>query len=369
MNPYIPESLPLQNLDYSKLITAVGEANAALAEYSGILEGIPNPAVLLSPLTSQEAVLSSKIEGTQATIEEVLEKEAGADFDDQKNDDIAEIQNYRKALILAQEYLQDGRPMTLNLALQIHKVLLDSVRGENKQPGEFRKTQNWIGPYGAKMEEASFVPPSPIILQESLEKLLCYLNEEDFDVLAQCAIMHAQFELLHPFCDGNGRIGRLLIPLFLFYKKRLSSPMFYLSGYLETNRSTYYETLRNISEKGQWTEWILFFLHAVTEQSKINASRVRSVMELYQKTKSLVADVTHSQHTAAFVDTLFDRPIFRTSDFSKRSGITKPTLHNLIRQLLEPNGPITTLKEAAGRRPAIYAFPALLNTCEGKIVI
>jgi len=366
MKPYLPDALPLKNLDYAQLITLVGEANAALAEYSGLLQGIVNPAIMLSPLTNQEAVLSSKIEGTQATVEEVLEHEAGAEFDQHKNADIKEIQNYRKALLLAQGDLAAGRRITLSLLLQLHQILLDSVRGQAKNPGEFRKEQNWIGRPGCSMEQASFVPPSPLQLLDHLEAWQAYLATNDFDILAQTAIIHAQFELIHPFKDGNGRIGRLLVPLFLYAKGRLPSPMFYLSDYLESHRDEYYSRLSAISKEGDWTGWIKFFLQAITLQAKSNVQRVRLIMDLYEQTKDQVRELTHSQHTTQLVDTLFDRPIFRVSDFVQRSGINKPTLHGLLRQLMQPAGPLTMLKEGAGRRPAIYAFPQLLNICEGK---
>lgn len=369
MQPYEPNNLPIQGLDFAQLITHVGEANAALAEYSGLLQGIVNPAVMLSPLTQQEAVLSSKIEGTQATVEEVLEHEAGEEFDESKKADINEILNYRKALMLSQDHLQDQRPITLSLILHLHEILMDSVRGQNKAPGEFRKDQNWIGRYGCTMEEASFVPPSPFQLPNYLEAWQIYMGSNDFDVLAQTAIVHAQFELLHPFKDGNGRIGRLLIPLFLFSKGRLSSPMFYLSDFLESNRGEYYQRLSAISQKGDWTGWIKFFLGAITQQARKNVSQVKGIMDLYEATKVQVRDITHSQHTAQLVDTLFDRPIFRVSDVVQRSGINKQTLHGLLRQLQQPEGPLTILREGIGRRPAIYAFPALLNICEGKTVL
>ncbi len=366
MSPYNPDSLPLKGLDFSRLITAVGEANAALAEYSGLLQGIVNPAVMLSPLTNQEAVLSSKIEGTQATVEEVFEKEAGGDFDDRKNDDIQEILNYRKALMIAQDYLKGGRTLSLNLILQVHQILMSSVSGQNKSPGEFRKAQNWIGKAGCTMEEASFVPPSPLQLQDHLNAWKEYLSVNDFDVIAQAAVVHAQFELLHPFKDGNGRIGRLLIPLFLYAKNRLSSPMFYLSGYLEKNREEYYERLSGISTRNEWSEWILFFLNAIAEQAKENVGRLREILALYEKLKTQVRDMTHSQHTVQLVDSLFDRPVFTASDFARRSGISKPTLHGLLRQLQQPGGPIVILREGAGRRPTLFVFPDLLNICEGE---
>lgn len=366
MEPYVPDDLPLQNLDFGRLIKLVGEANSKLAEYSGLLQGIVNPAVMLSPLTRQEAVLSSKIEGTQATVEEVLEREAGQKFDDHKNEDINEILNYRKALMLSQEYLEGGRPITLNLLLQLHSILLDSVRGQHKSPGEFRKEQNWIGRAGCNIEAATFVPPNPLQLKDFLGQWERYLGSDDFDALAQTAIVHAQFELLHPFKDGNGRIGRLLIPLFLYSKKRLSSPMFYLSDYLESHRDEYYQRLAAISRDGDWTGWIAFFLEAIVQQAETNLRRVRRIMNLYESTKTWIRETTHSQHTTLLLDGIFDRPIFNTSDFAKWTGIHRQTLHGLLRQLVTEDGPLIILQEGQGRRASLYAFPELLNICEGR---
>lgn len=366
MEPYTPNSLPLENLDFAQLITLVGEANSKLAEYSGLLQGIVNPAVMLSPLTQQEAVLSSKIEGTQATIEEVLEREAGQKFDAHKDEDINEILNYRKALMLSQDHLKDGRPITLSLLLQLHSILLDSVRGQNKAPGQFRKEQNWIGRAGCTMDQATFLPPNPLQLQGYLEQWERYLQLEDFDALAQTAIVHAQFELLHPFKDGNGRIGRLLIPLFLYAKNRLTSPMFYLSDCLESHRDEYYQRLLAISQDDDWTGWIRFFLEAIVAQADTNLRRVRRIMALYEDTKNWIREATHSQHTPLLLDGIFSRPIFSTSDFAEWTGIHRQTLHGLLRQLVTEDGPLTILKEGQGRRATIYAFPELLNICEGR---
>ena len=365
--PYQPDDLPLSGLDYGRLITEVGAANAALAEYNGLLQGIVNPAVMLAPLTSQEAVLSSRIEGTQATIEEVLEHEAGQEYDERKHADIQEILNYRKALILATEELQGGRPIRLNLILQLHQLLMDSVRGQNKSPGEFRSEQNWIGRPGCRLEEASFVPPSPLRLRDHLEAWSNYIDREDFDALAQAAIMHAQFELLHPFKDGNGRIGRLIIPLFFYAKQRLASPMFYLSAYLEEHRDEYYERLGAISREGDWTGWISFFLRAVIAQARDNNRRVKEIMALYEQVKDQVRELTHSQYSVQLVDGLFSRPIFRVTDMVTQTGIPKPTLHGLLRAL-DGHGVISTVRQGAGRRAAILAFPALINIVEGKEV-
>lgn len=364
--PYEPDKLPLTGLDYGKLITLVGEANAELAEYNGLLQAIINPRVMLSPLANQEAVLSSKIEGTQATVEEVLEHEAGETYDENKEQDIKEILNYRKALILAEEHLKTY-PIKLSLILELHKILMSSVRGKNKTPGKFRKDQNWIGPYGCKIEDATFVPPSPLRLNDHLEDFERYMHQKDFDVLAQAAIVHAQFELLHPFKDGNGRLGRLLIPMFLFSKQRLYSPMFYLSGYLEANRGEYYERLKAISAEGDWTGWIEFFLNAVIEQAKLNNQRTRKIMDLYENTKERIKNITHSQHSVSMLDALFAKPIFHIKDLSDRADLPKPTVHHLIRQLKEEKL-VYELKKGAGSRPTRYIFPELINIAEGRKV-
>lgn len=366
MQPYAPSPLPPAGIDLARLVTLVGEANAALARYDGLLQGMVNPAVMLSPLTNQEAVLSSKIEGTQATVEEVLEHEAGQEYDLHKQADIQEILNYRQAMSLAAEALQE-RPLRLALVRALHRILMDSVRGQDKGPGEFRNTQNWIGPHGCTLETATYVPPDPLQLPGHLDAWERYLEIDDVDPLLQTAVVHAQFEILHPFKDGNGRIGRLLIPLFLFGKGRLSAPMFYLSAYLEAHRPEYYARLAAITREDDWTGWISFFLTAVAEQAKTNIVRVRAILALYERMKSEVREITHSQHSAQLVDALFDRPIFRIGDLAGRAEIPKPTAHALLKPLLEA-GLLTQLREGAGRRAAILAFPELLNIAEGRPV-
>jgi Fic family protein len=246
MQPYVPDTLPLSDLDYRLLLPLVGQANAELARYDGLLQGIPNPAVMLSPLTTQEAVLSSRIEGTQATVDEVLEQEAGLLKEGEKFRDIQEISNYRQALFAARNYLKDY-PIRLSFVRELHRILMDSVRGQDKTPGEFRRDQNWIGAYGCPIEQASFVPPNPMQLPDHLQAWERYLDSDDIDFLLQTAVVHAQFELLHPFKDGNGRIGRILIPLFLYQKRVLSQPMFYLSEYLESHRDEYYAFLPRVT--------------------------------------------------------------------------------------------------------------------------
>lgn len=367
MQPYIPDPLPLTELDYRLLLPLVGQANAALARYDGLLQGIPNPAVMLSPLTTQEAVLSSKIEGTQATVDEVLEQEAGLIKEGEKYKDIQEISNYRQALYSAREYLQDYS-IRLSFVRELHRILLSSVRGQDKTPGEFRRDQNWIGRYGCTMEQATFVPPNPLQLPDFLQAWEQYLDSDDVDFLLQTAVMHAQFELLHPFKDGNGRIGRILIPLFLYQKKALSQPMFYLSEYLESHRDEYYARLKAISAEGDWNGWIAFFLQAVASQAQQNSERVVAIRALYEEMKQAIQEATRSQYTVQVLDAIFDRPIFSTTDLIARTQIHKPTAMSLIRQLKTAEI-LQELKAGSGRRAAVLCFPRLLNIAEGRRIL
>jgi len=363
MKPYVPNELPLQKLDYQRLFALVGDANAELARYDGLLQGIPNPTIMLSPLATQEAVLSSKIEGTQATVDEVLEQEAGLIKAGEKYKDIQEISNYRRALFHASEYLQDY-PIRLGFIRELHKILLDSVRGQDKTPGEFRVDQNWIGKAGCDIEAASFVPPNPLQLPDFLQAWERYMDFDDSDFLLQTAVVHAQFELLHPFKDGNGRIGRILIPLFLYQKKALSEPMFYLSEYLEAHREEYYQRLKAISEQGDWNGWIAFFLKAIALQSKQNSTRVRAIMALYEEMKTQIHQLTHSQYTLHTVDWLFSRPIFSGIDFINETEIPRPTAQRIIK-LLKDNEILQELRPARGQQSSILVFPELIQVAEG----
>jgi Fic family protein len=368
---YIPDVLPLEGLDYQLLFGLVGSASTELARYDGLLQGIPNPAVMLSPLTRQEAVLSSKIEGTQATVDEVLEQEAGLFKEGEKYNDIQEISNYRSALHQASEHLKEY-PIRLGLIRELHKILLNSSRGQDKMPGEFRLDQNWIGKPGCVIEEASFIPPDPIRLKEFLQAWEAYLDYDETDFLLQTAVVHAQFELIHPFKDGNGRIGRILIPLFLYYKKKLSQPMFYLSEYLEAHRDEYYERLKNISERRDWNGWIAFFLKAITCQAKENSRRVKEIMALYEDTKIKVQEVTHSQYSVYLLDAIFNRPTFRSSDLvvqlNEKHGIHKKTARGLLQQLESANV-LKVLQPSSGRRASVLCFPDLINLAEGKNIL
>ena len=369
--PYVPATLPLTELDFRRLLPLVGQANAALARYDGLLQGIPNPAVMLSPLTTQEAVLSSKIEGTQATVDEVLEQEAGLLKEGEKFKDIQEISNYRQALFAAREYLKDY-PIRLGFVRELHRLLMNSVRGQDKTPGEFRRDQNWIGKHGCTIEQASFVPPNPLQLPDHLQAWERYLDSDDVDFLLQTAVVHAQFELLHPFKDGNGRIGRILIPLFLYQKRALSQPMFYLSEYLENHREDYYQRLKAISTDGDWNGWIAFFLQAIIAQAAQNSSRVTAIQTLYEEMKLAIQAATHSQYTVHILDAIFSKPVFRSADLAqqlrKEFGIHEKTTPGLLRQMKDADI-LRELQPGSGRRPATLCFPRLINLAEGRDVL
>lgn len=370
MEPYIPDILPLKAIDWERHVTLIGKANAALARYDGILLGMVNPQVLLSPLTTREAVLSSRIEGTQASLEEVLQYEADVAGPKKNQDppdspqvqDIHEIINYRKAMGTAVEQMA-GRPFGINTICELHRILLSGVRGRYKDPGEIRRIQNYIATPGTPIDQATFIPSPPEMIMDALSNWEDYLYRTERDPLVQLAILKAQFELIHPFRDGNGRIGRMLVPIILYHKKILSRPMFYISAYLERNRDVYYERLLAISRDGDWNGWISFFLEALVLQSVENSKKARAILELYNGMKTRVAKITRSQYSMQTIDVIFSSPIINSSDFSIKSGIPDRTAQRII-QRLEQEGILHLIKEGRGSRSSMYLFTDLLDITE-----
>ncbi|GAB3509851.1 Fic family protein [Spirosoma knui] len=356
----VPDELPLPELNWGRFVTLIGKANAALARYDGILQSIPNTDILLSPLTTQEAVLSSQIEGTQATLEEVLRYDADPHIKVDNVEDIREVVNYRRTLQHANKRLtEDDFPLSLRLIREMHKLLLSSVRGQHRDPGEFRRIQNWIGKPGSTINTARYVPPAPDEMQKALNNFELYLHFNDLDALVQLAIVHAQFEIIHPFLDGNGRIGRLLIPLFLFYKEVLSSPMFYISAYFESDRKTYYDQLLAITEHNDWGGWIEFFLNALIVQSEKNRDKAKAILQLYDTMKIKVVEVTRSQFAIQILDFLFNRPIFSSTDFLEQTNIPETSIRRLLKALTEADV-LRILEVGSGRRSTIYYYEDLL---------
>lgn len=364
---YHEGGFPPRDLDWSALIPFIGPASAAVARYDGILTAIPNPALLLSPLSTQEAVLSSRIEGTQATMGEVLEFEAGqAPATPDRRDDIYEVLNYRRAMHAATESLAT-LPLSGRVIREADAVLLEGVRGQNKAPGEFRRTPVGIGPLGCTEDQCSFLPISAEKLPDAFGRWEQYLHSDQPDRLVQLAILHVEFEALHPFMDGNGRLGRMLIPLFLWQTGLIRQPMFYISAYFEERRDEYYDKLLAVSRDGDWSGWCRFFLQAVQAQADDNLQKAKAILDLYGEMKVRMVDMTRSLFAVQALDLIFGQPVFKTSDFLARMGPSERTARRLL-DVLQRENVLKVLVAGGGRRPAIMVFPALLNVAEGRDV-
>lgn len=360
-------AFPPASLEWSKLIPLLGPTRAAIARYDGVLSAVPNADVLLAPLTINEAVLSSRIEGTQATMGEVLEYEAVGDtgkYDENRKADINEVLNYRKAMREA-ETLLDELPLSQRFVRNLHAVLLSGVRGQNKMPGEYRKVPNWIGPRGCTIDEAYFVPVSADKLPAGMDAWELFIHSEFPDSLVQLALLHVEFEALHPFLDGNGRLGRMLVPIFMWRKGIIARPTFYISAIFERNRDTYCDNLRAVSAKGEWTQWCLFFLESLRNQADENLNKANGILALYDKMKSVIPGLLNSQHVIQAVDWIFTFPIFSSSNFVSKAGIPSATARRIL-PLLTASNILKILRPASGRRSAVYCFPELLNLTEGR---
>lgn len=358
---------PPPTLDWPQLIPLLGPAAAAVARYDGMLAAVPNPAVLLSPLTTQEAVLSSRIEGTQATMGEVLEFEAGEEAaTPERREDIHEVLNYRAAMREAERLLAE-LPLSQRVIRDMHRVLLAGVRGQNKAPGDYRRIPNWIGPPGCAKEEARFVPIGADRLPDGMSAWERYAQEGAPDRLVQLAILHAEFEALHPFLDGNGRLGRMLVPLFLWQRGLIRRPMFYISGWLEARRDEYCERLLAVSRDDDWTGWCRFFIEAVKVQAEQNLACTEAILKLHDDLKHRLPELTRSQYAVRALDWIFARPIFKAPDFIAGAGIPAPTGRRFLGVLRNANV-LNDLRPGKGRRAAILAFPDLLNIAEGREV-
>ena len=357
--PFIPPKLP-PKIDYSHLIREIGDARDALGELRGLLVNISNLDLLVSPLLTKEAVLSSQIEGTQATLEDVLKYEAEGKISQKgnKEKDIREVINYRRAIHLAIEELKK-RPIGENLIKKLHFTLLDSVRGHNKDRGSLRRTQVYIGLPGTPIEKAIYIPPLITELPRLLSNWEKYINSyQEKDPLVQAGIAHYQFEAIHPFMDGNGRIGRLLISLFLYQRKILPYPILYISGYFESHRREYYDLLNQISKKQDWESWLKFFLEAIKTQSQVTATTIYEMKSLYEKLKREIITV-NSIYAIDLLDVIFSRPIITFASVKKEiKSKSHQTIYNLFHKFTEM-GILKSLSHK--KRNQIYVFPELLK--------
>ena len=357
---------PEDRLDWAKLIPMIGPASAALARYDELLQVIPEPDVLLAPLSTHEAVLSSKIEGTRATMGDVLGFEAGErTASSERRDDIQEILNYRAAMRGAVTDLAE-LPLCQRVILNAHRKLLSGVRGANKSPGDYRKLPNWIGPPGCSLDEATYVPIGAEKLPSAMGEWERYIHADTSDRLVQLAILHAEFEALHPFLDGNGRIGRMLVPLFLWQHGLIRRPVFYISAYLEGRRDRYYDGLLRVSRDDDWTGWCRFFLDGIRAQAEEDRGKAQAIIRLFDETARWFTSVTRSRDAIDWLRWVFANPIFSTGA-PLDTYVPKRTAQRWVEVLCEAKV-LREMTVAGGRRPRIVLFPELLNIVEGSEV-
>ncbi|RIH87466.1 Fic family protein [Calidithermus roseus] len=360
---FVPDPLP-STIPWSQgFVRLLDEARGSLGELAGLLRTLPNPYLFIRPFVRKEAVLSSRIEGTQASLVDVYALEAQVPLLPlgEIREDAREVLNYIQALERGRELLRE-LPLSLRLLREMHAVLLQGVRGHSRAPGEFRRVQNWIGSPGSSLQEARYVPPPPGPMLEALDALERFWHSEHgLPPLVEIALVHYQFEAIHPFLDGNGRIGRLLITLMLLERGLLPEPALYLSAYFERHRSTYYDLLLRVSQEGAWEEWFAFFLQAVQTEAKDAASRAQSLLALRQGWRERYQREGGSAYLLALVDLLFEQPVLTVPWVMKRLQITHAWANRLVKRLtqdkiLEPIG------ERKRNRP--FAARAVLEALE-----
>ena len=352
---FIPKPLPPSPaIRYDEeLQSLLSTADRSLARLDGITTVLPNPDLFIAMYVKKEALLSSQIEGTQASLEGVLEFEA--DLIPKENlDEIKEVINYVRALNHGIERLKE-LPMSLRLIREIHKILLEETRGTHKNPGQFRRSQNGIGPPGFPLSEAIFVPPPPDLVIPAMGELEKFLHQEsNIPPLVKIGLIHAQFETIHPFLDGNGRIGRLLITFYLFWKEILSKPLLYLSFYLKKKRPEYYELLMKVRTDGAWEEWIKFFLIGISDTSEEAANSAREIIQLKDKLiAELYKNSVASIYAVRLIDLLFKTPLISTKEIIDKLKISKEAANELVKKFEK----IDILKEITGKqRYKKYSF-------------
>lgn len=360
---YHTGQFPPRALDYAGLMPGLLGATAALARYDQMLRGLHNSELFLAPLRGQEAVVSSRMEGTISTLDEILQLEAEFDEDDERaaeefRSDAIETALYRRALNTAQQRMEQGQPLSESLVKSIHRQLLSFGRGANKSPGAYKHEQNYIGERGSR--RVSFVPIAPEHLPGGMEALFRLANDETMPMLLRTALAHAEFEALHPFEDGNGRVGRMLITLMLWQGGVIGAPHFYISRYFEDHKDEYLDRLRLVSAENDWDGWCAFFLQAVEQQAIANLDAAQSISDFYAEMKPRFAELLASKYAVAALDYLFTHPVFSNSRFTRSAGIPQQTAARFSRVLLQ-EGLLQVVREPAGRRSAVYRFEPLMQ--------
>jgi len=367
---FLPNPLP-PNLSWStELVNALSRADRALGELAGLGRALPNPYLLIRPLMRREAVLSSRIEGTRASLSDLYAYEAVQLSFFDSHPDVQEVHNYVRALEYGLERLET-LPLSLRLIREMHAHLMAGVRGEHQTPGEFRRSQNWIGSPGCTLDEATYVPPPVDEMQQALDALEKYLHSSsDLPPLVRLGLIHYQFEAIHPFLDGNtcacaqcrcGRIGRLLITLLLCAWELLPQPLLYLSAYFEAHRQTYYDQLLAVSLAGAWNAWLIFFLQGVVAQSQDAIVRAQRLQTLRSEYRRQFQTERAAARLLQVVDLLFDRPILTVNQIKDLMDVDFSTAQRYVDRLEQ----VGVLQEITGRaRNRIYRANEVMTIIE-----
>jgi Fic family protein len=360
---FVPAPLPpkpalRQDAELASLLSA---ADHRLGRLDGVAATLPNPNVFVAMFVHKEAVLSSQIEGTQASLDDVLEYEAGATSPEMPSD-VTEAVNYIAAMNLGLRLINDV-PLSLRLIKQIHERLLRGVRGAEKEPGEFRRSQNWVGPRGTSLTEAMYVPPAVHDMTEAMGDLENFLHDRrPLPPLIKCGLIHSQFETIHPFLDGNGRMGRLLITFLLCQQGVLERPLLYLSYFFKRNRLEYYDRLQAVRDGGDWEGWLKFFLRGVIEVSTESAATVRDILALRAAHADLLQTKLRTVNSLRLLDYLYDRPIVSVSDVAEHLGVTFNGANALVSKFCD----LGLLEETTGgARRRRFAYDPYISLMRG----
>ncbi len=357
---FVPRPLPPNPpIDLSdELIALLIKANSQLAVLESVATRIPNVELFVSMYVRKEALMSSQIEGTQATLEDVLDPLLEANT----NRNVAEVVNYIKATEFAIKRLQE-LPLCNRLIKETHAVLMTGVRGQEKSPGEFRYSQNWIGGQGSTLKNARYIPPSPEDMVEAMSDLEKYINGDDeLDALIRAALIHYQFETIHPFLDGNGRVGRLLITLFLMEKKVLTTPALYISYFLKKNRVEYYDRMTEVRAKGNYEQWVKFFLQALMESAEDATATIDELAALHDKNEVIISKMGRAAKSAMLVFSYLEaNPIIDIRKTAEALGITFNTASSAVNRLVEAGILVQTSNASRNRNFAYEAYLAILR--------
>lgn len=353
----LPPNPPIQYDDELRGLLSL--ADRKLGRLDGVTQILPNPELFVAMYVKKEAVLSSQIEGTQASFVDVLSTEYNQ-ADDQRHDDVKEVINYVDAMNWGLEQLSSF-PLSLRLIRNIHARLIHNTRGANKNPGEFRASQNWIGPAGCTLNTATFVPPTVPDMNVALGDLELFIHQEDFiPALVKIALIHAQFETIHPFLDGNGRMGRLLITFWLCQQNILTKPLLYLSFYFKKNRAEYYDRLMAVRKNGDWENWIKFFLRGIAEVSDEATESARAILKIKEDATNALyqKDGTNSNYQR-LLNYLFEQPFIKRSDVEQYLNVSNPTAGSILDVFCQMNILVDCTPDKA--RNKMYAFGKYLD--------